>query len=204
LHYPQLLQTQLRAILRVEPAGQCRIMLPMITGLGEVRTVRAALEEARRALGKDRVPALGIMIETPASALLAEQLAAEVDFFSLGTNDLSQYTLAMDRSHAQLAAELDALHPAVLRLIGTTAAAGHDHGREVAVCGALGSDPVAVPLLIGLGIREISAVPALIPRLKSLIRKLDTGACRQLAQEALKQIDGPAVRALVKKWQERC
>ncbi|HEX9138926.1 MAG TPA: phosphoenolpyruvate--protein phosphotransferase, partial [Steroidobacteraceae bacterium] len=204
LHYPQLLQTQLRAILRVEPAGQCRIMLPMITGLSEVRTVRAALEEARRALSKDLVPALGIMIETPASALLAEQLAAEVDFFSLGTNDLSQYTLAMDRGHAQMAAELDALHPAVLRLIGTTAEAGHAHGREVAVCGALGSDPVAIPLLIGLGVREISAVPTLIPRLKSLIRKLDSGACRQLAKEALKQIDGRSVRALVKNWQERC
>jgi multiphosphoryl transfer protein len=203
LHYPQLLQTQLRAILRVEPAGQCRIMLPMITGLGEVRTVRAALEEARRGLNKDRVPALGIMIETPASALLAEPLAAEVDFFSIGTNDLSQYTLAMDRGHAQMAAELDALHPAVLRLIGATAEAGHAYGREVAVCGALGSDPVAIPLLIGLGIREISAVPALVPRLKSLIRKLDSGACRQLAQEALKQIDGPAVRALVKKWKVR-
>jgi len=109
----------------------------------------------------------------------------------------------MDRGHAQLAAELDALHPAVLRLIGTTAEAGHTHGREVAVCGALGSDPVAIPLLIGLGIREISAVPALIPRLKSLIRKLDSSACRQLAEEALKQIDGAAVRALVKNWQGR-
>jgi len=203
LHDPQLLQTQLRAILRVAPPGQCRILLPMIDDLGEVRAVRAALAEACRALGVGAPPRLGAMIETPAAALLAGQLATEVDFFSIGTNDLSQYTLAIDRGHAELAAKLDALHPAVLSLIQAAAAAGRRHGRPVAVCGGLASDPEAVPLLIGLGIHELSAVPALIPRLKGQIRTLHIAQCEQLAAQALGAIDAAAVRALARDFHDR-
>ena len=199
LHDPRILQAQLRAILRVEPAGQCRILLPMICGLGEVRAVRSALAEACAALGRRVAPPIGIMIETPAAALLAEQLAAEVDFFSIGTNDLSQYTLAMDRGHPQLAAALDALHPAVLRLIRLAADAGHRYGRPVAVCGGLASDLAAIPVLLGLGIRELSAVPSLIPRLKREIRGLNLTHCAALAERALTEIDGRAVRDLVKR-----
>ncbi len=199
---PRILRAQLRAILRVEPADQCRILLPMICGLGEIRAVRGVLEEACAALGKRRAPPLGIMIETPAAALLADQLAAEVDFLSIGTNDLSQYTLAMDRGHPQLAAQLDALHPAVLRLIRLAVEAGHRHGRPVAVCGGLASDPVAIPVLLGLGIRELSAVPALIPGLKRRIRGLDVAGCRGLADLALQQIDARAVRGLVRQSSE--
>lgn len=200
LWQPELLRTQLRAILRVQPASQCRILLPMVTDIGDVRVVRALLNELQIEMGIAELPALGIMIETPASALLADQLVGEVDFLSIGTNDLSQYTLAMDRGHPELAARLDALHPAVLRLIEAVANAGTTQHKEVAVCGGLGSDPIAIPILIGLGVHEVSAVPALIPRIKRVIRSLDASACAVLAQEALAQTSATAVRALVEAW----
>ncbi|MEO8102186.1 MAG: phosphoenolpyruvate--protein phosphotransferase [Betaproteobacteria bacterium] len=200
LWQPQLLRTQLCAILRVQPAGQCRILLPMVTDVGDVRVVRALLAELRTEMALAELPALGVMIETPASALLADQLAREVDFLSIGSNDLSQYTLAMDRGHPELAARLDALHPAVLRLIGRAADAGNAQHKEVAVCGGLGSDPLAIPILIGLGVHEVSAVPAMIPRIKRVIRSLDTRACAALAQQALELPDAAAVRALVERW----
>lgn len=200
LWQPELLRSQLRAILRVRPVSQCRILLPMVTDIGDVRVVRALLDELAKEMDLAEMPVLGVMIETPASALLADQLVDEIDFLSIGTNDLSQYTLAMDRGHAELAARLDALHPAVLRLIRTAADAGNARHKEVAVCGGLGSDPVAIPILIGLGVHEVSAVPSMIPRIKRLIRSLDTAACAELAQEALEQADAVAVRALVERW----
>ena len=197
LRHPELLREQLRAILRVTPAGRCRILLPMVTDVEDIRVVRGVLAECMKALDIREAPALGVMIETPASALLADQLAVEADFISIGTNDLSQYTLAMDRGHPELASRLDGLHPAVLRLIDKAAGAGEAQHKEVAVCGGLGSDPAALPLLIGLGVREISAVPSALPRIKRMVRSLDAGACRNLAQRALDQPDAAAVRALV-------
>ena len=194
---PDLFRDQLRAILRVQPAAACRIMLPMVTDLDDVRAVRALVDEARRELGVATTPSLGIMIETPASALLAGQLAREVDFFSLGTNDLTQYTLALDRGNTELASRLDGLHPAVLRLIAMASDAGHAAGKEVAVCGGLGSDPAAIPILIGLGIREISVVPGAVPRVKRIIRGLDVAHCRVLAKQALEKHNAAEVRALV-------
>jgi multiphosphoryl transfer protein len=193
---PDLLRQQLRAILAVRPYGQCRILLPMITDGAEIRAVRAMIEEARAELGRQEPIALGVMIETPASALMADSIAAEADFFSIGTNDLTQYTLAMDRGNPQLAARLDALHPAVLRLIARTAEAAHARERPVAVCGGLASDPVAAPILIGLGVHELSAVPSVIPRLKALIRKLTLADCVEIARQALEQSSAEAVRAL--------
>ena len=177
---PDLLRQQLRAILGVRPYGLCRILLPMITDVAEIRSVRAMVEEARGQIGRTEPIELGVMIETPASALMADAIAAEADFFSIGTNDLTQYTLAMDRGHAELAARLDALHPAVLRLIARTAEAAQACQRTVAVCGGLASDPVAAPILIGLGVHELSAVPSVIPRLKALIRKLTLADCTGL------------------------
>ena len=203
LWQPDLLRTQLRAILRVRPVSQCRILLPMVTDIGDIRSVRALLEELRVDMKLAELPSLGIMIETPASALLADQLIREVDFLSIGTNDLSQYTLAMDRGHPELAAKLDALHPAVLRLIEIAANAANAHHKEIAVCGGLGSDSIAVPVLIGLGVHEVSAVPAAVPRIKRVIRSLDAAACAVMAQEALKQSGAAAVRALVEDWQAR-
>ena len=193
---PDLLRQQLRAILRVRPYGQCRILLPMITDVAEIRSVRAMVEEARAQIGRAEPIELGVMIETPASALMADAMAAEADFFSIGTNDLTQYTLAMDRGHAELAARLDALHPAVLRLIARTADAAQARGRTVAVCGGLASDPVAAPILIGLGVHELSAVPSVIPQMKALIGQLTLVNCAELARQALEQSTAEAVRAL--------
>ena len=193
---PDLLRIQLRAILRVRPVGQCRILLPMITDAGEIRAVRSMLEDLRRQERYREPIAVGAMIETPASAVMADRIAREADFLSVGTNDLTQYTLAMDRGHPELAARLDALHPAVLRLIAKTVEAARVHERTVAVCGGLASDPVAVPILIGLGVHELSMVPAVIPQLKALIATLNVDDCTTLATNALERETAEAVRAL--------
>jgi phosphoenolpyruvate-protein phosphotransferase len=197
LAYPQLLRTQLRALLGVGGAAQLRVLLPMISDLDEVHAVRALVEELCGELGRSAAPLIGVMIETPAAALLADELAAAVDFLSIGTNDLTQYTLAMDRTHPQLASRLDALHPAVLRLIARTAQAGGARQRPVAVCGGLASEPRAAPLLIGLGVRELSVVPAVIPHLKARIAALTLAECGALAAQALAQPSAAAVRALL-------
>jgi multiphosphoryl transfer protein len=193
---PDLTRVQLRAILRVEPADQCRVLLPMITDAAEIRAMRRMLDEARRELGAAAPVPIGAMIETPAAALIAERIAREVDFISIGTNDLTQYALAMDRGHPDLAPRIDALHPAVLKLIAMTADAAAAHSRPVAVCGGLASDPAAVPLLIGLGVRELSVVPSLVPQLKALIRTLTVDDCRSLARQAQALETAEAVREL--------
>jgi phosphoenolpyruvate-protein phosphotransferase len=199
LAHVELLRTQLRAVLRLR-SPHARLLLPMVNDLCELRAARAILRECADELGIEALPPLGVMVETPAAAMLATQLLREADFASIGSNDLSQYTLAIDRGHAQLSAKLDALHPAVLRLIGSVAAAGEMRGREVAVCGGLASDPEAVALLVGLGIRELSAVPAAIPKLKRIVRSLDAANCRELARRAMELEDAGAVRALVASW----
>jgi len=196
LAWPQLLRTQLRAVLGVRGPARCRLLLPMITDLEEIEAVRRVLEEVRGELGRSESIAVGVMIETPASALLAERIAAVADFLSIGTNDLTQYTLAMDRGNPQLAARLDALHPAVLRLIARAAEGARTHGRHAAVCGGLASEPIAAPLLVGLGVNELSAVPAVIPQLKARIGSVSLRDCRALAEEALKLPTAAAVRAL--------
>ena len=189
-----LLKTQLAAILRVTPAP--RIMLPMIASLSEIRAVRAMLKELGAAPGVQ----LGIMIETPSSAVLAAQLAREADFFSIGTNDLTQYTLAMDRGHAQLAAQIDAFHPAVLTLIAQAAAGAATQNRPVAVCGGLAGDPLAAAILIGLGVRELSMAPGAIAPAKEIVRRLDLATCRAAAAEALLQESAADVRAAAAKY----
>ena len=193
---PDLLRTQLRAVMQVEPRGQCRILLPMVNDLEELRAVRSLARECATELGLAAAPAIGIMIETPSAALLAGQLAKEADFLSIGTNDLSQYALAIDRGHPELARRLDALHPAVLRLIAVAADAAQGEGKEIAVCGALGSDVDAIPILIGLGIHEVSATTAMIPRIKRLVRMLTASECRNLASRALELETAAAVREL--------
>jgi len=193
---PDLLRTQLRALLRVTPRGQCRVLLPMITEAGEIREVRRILAEERGDLGLAQTLALGVMIETPAAALTSTALAAEADFLSIGTNDLTQYALAMDRGHPQLAAQLDALHPAVLRLIAATVDGARKHGRRVSVCGGIASDLAAAPVLIGLGIVGLSAVPSKIAELKASVRPLTLEGCRALAARALEVDSAAAVRAL--------
>jgi multiphosphoryl transfer protein len=154
------------------------------------------IDELRREEGHADPVQVGAMIETPASAVMADRIAREADFLSVGTNDLTQYTLAMDRGHPELAARLDALHPAVLRLISTVVKAANVHGRMVAICGGLASDPVAVPILIGLGVHELSMVPAVIPQLKALISTLNSEDCAALANQALDRETAEDVRAL--------
>lgn len=194
LRRPHLLRTQLRAILRGAP--KAKIMAPMVASLAELRAVRAALDEARAGVGLEGRVDLGVMIETPAAAMIADQLAAEADFLSVGTNDLTQYALAMDRGNPELAAEVDALHPAVLRLIAAAADGGRKHGLWTGVCGGLARDPVAAPILIGLGITELSMPSAAIAEVKAVIRTLSPEACRKLGAEALAQDSAGAVRAL--------
>jgi phosphocarrier protein FPr/phosphocarrier protein len=195
---PDLLETQLRALLRLPVRNgqpQCRILLPMITEPGEIRAVRELLDKLR---GESPLPPLGAMIETPASALLATQIAAEVDFLSIGTNDLTQYTLAMDRGNAAVATRVDGLHPAVLALIAKVGEAGGKQGKLVAVCGGLASDPAAAPILLGLGVRELSVVPTLVPAVKARVSSLTLAACRDLAQRALELDSAEAVRSLAR------
>lgn len=194
---PELLRAQLTAILAVRPADRCRILLPMVNEVAEIQAVRQMVEEiAAGVRGNARIP-IGIMIETPASAINATRLAPHADFFSIGTNDLTQYVLAVDRTHPLLAAGLDALHPAVLRLIGGVCSAASAAGRPVAVCGGLASDPAAAPILVGLGVGELSAVPAMIPAVKEIVRRHTLLQCSDLASEALECDSATAVRALL-------
>ena len=192
-----LLEDQLRAILRVKTKGDIHIMLPMVVSLGEISAVREILDAAARDLGVEKRPSLGVMIETPASAIAADTLARGADFFSIGTNDLAQYVLAMDRGNPALAANVDSLHPAVLRMVKAAAEAGARRGKWVGVCGSLASDPVAAPLLVGLGVTELSAAPRRTPAIKAVVRTLTLGECRSVAGETLDLASADEVRKRV-------
>lgn len=202
LAYPHLLRAQLRAALRVQPAGCLRLLIPMVTDVAEIHAVRSIIHEVTTDIGLHGTVELGAMIETPAAALAASILIREVDFLSIGSNDLTQYTLAMDRGHPELARRTDALHPAVLKLIAATADAGIAAGKLVAVCGGMAADGLAVPLLVGLGVRELSVVPSAIPDLKRRIRALCIEDCRELAGRCLSLGSPAEVRGLVAKTAE--
>jgi phosphoenolpyruvate-protein phosphotransferase len=197
LAHPDLMRTQLRAALRVQPAGSVRLLIPMITDLAEILAVRSMVDELKAELGIDRPIELGAMIETPAAALTAASLIRHADFLSIGSNDLTQYTLAMDRGHPQLAGRADALHPAVLKLIAAAASAGAAAGKMVAVCGGVAGDRFAVPILLGLGVHEFSVVPAAVPAVKRQIRALRIDACRELAMRCLDLGSAAEVRSLI-------
>lgn len=192
---PEILRTQLRAILRSAASGNLKIMFPMIARLEEIKMAKAMLEEEREKLNAPAV-SVGIMVEIPAAAMMAEQFAKEVDFFSIGTNDLTQYTLAMDRGHPKLAPYVDGLNPAILRLIDLTVKGATQQGKWVGVCGGIASDPQAIPLLIGLGVKELSVSVPNIPSIKAQIRELSLVECQELAQKALNAETGADVRAL--------
>jgi phosphoenolpyruvate-protein phosphotransferase len=193
---PELQRTQLRAILRAASAGKLRIMFPMIGRIEELRMAKAMLEEERQQLDLPPIE-VGIMIEVPSAAVMAETLAKEVDFFSVGTNDLTQYTLAVDRGHPKLAPFVDGLHPAVLRLIDQAVKGAGRYGKWVGVCGGIGSDPQAIPILIGLGVKELSVSVSMIPTIKAQVRSLDLDHCQKLAAQALAMETAAEVRALV-------
>lgn len=196
LDRPDILRTQVRAILRAAGDGDVRIMFPMISDIGEYRAARAIVLEEARLLGTPPVP-VGIMVEVPSAAVLAEVFAREADFFSIGTNDLTQYTLAMDRGHPRLAGKADALHPGVLRLIGMVVEAARARKKPVAVCGGLAGDPRGIPLLIGLGVTELSVSAPAVPAVKAAVRRLKLEDCRQLAKRAVTLGTAAEVRALI-------
>jgi multiphosphoryl transfer protein len=186
---PELLDDQLRAIADVK-GDAVKVMLPMISSVAELRAVRARLTALREQV------TLGVMVETPAAALIADRLAAEADFLSIGSNDLAQYALAMDRTSALLAASIDALHPAVLRLMAMTAEAGRRAGKPVSLCGSLASEPLGALVLVGLGIRELSGVPAALPAVRHAIAQVSASDCRMVAERALRLESAGEVRAL--------
>ncbi|MFJ4135932.1 phosphoenolpyruvate--protein phosphotransferase [Pseudomonas cyclaminis] len=201
LERPALLREQLRAILASAGLARLHIMLPMVSLLSELHLARRILEEEALALGLSELPKLGIMIEVPSAALMADVFAPHVDFFSIGTNDLTQYTLAMDRDHPRLASQADSFHPAVLRLIATTVKAAHAHGKWVGVCGALASEALAVPLLIGLGVDELSVSVPLIPTIKATVRELDLADCQSIARQVLSLEEAAQVREALRDYQ---
>src|SRR4051812_5670592 len=196
LDRPEILRAQLRAILRASAFGKVRVMFPMISALQELRDAKTIMLEESERLEIKPIP-VGIMVEVPAAAIMAAQFATEADFFSIGTNDLTQYTLAMDRAHPKLAPQVDGLSPGVLHLISHTVKGAHAAGKWVGVCGGIASDPHGVPILIGLGVDELSISLPAIPSIKAQVRALHVEECRALAQKALAAESAADVRALV-------
>ncbi|RLC78706.1 MAG: phosphoenolpyruvate--protein phosphotransferase [Chloroflexi bacterium] len=200
---PELFKPQLRAALRAGAGRNLKLMFPMVATVAEVRAARAILAECQAELLAEGQPIaeemeVGIMVEIPAAALMADHLAAEIDFFSIGDNDLSQYTLAADRANANVASLASGFQPAVLRLVRDVITAAHVQGKWVGLCGELAGEPLAVPILLGLGLDEFSMNPPAIPLIKQIIRALTLDEAREVAQAAL-ELDNPdAVRALVR------
>jgi multiphosphoryl transfer protein len=206
---PDVLRTQLRAVVRVAADHPVKVMFPMVSSPGELRAAKAILDEARGEVEASggRVPEhldVGIMVEVPSAALSAAAFALRVDFFSIGTNDLTQYTLAAERGNEYVAELSDGLHPAVLRLIHMTVEAAEPLGRVVGVCGELAADPVAVPILIGLGVRELSVAPPAVPRVKRAVRQVDLAEARRLCERVLSLDSAEAVRSAAAGREGRC
>ncbi|MFW6713121.1 phosphoenolpyruvate--protein phosphotransferase [Acinetobacter pittii] len=195
LRQPELLRQQLIALLKAADDRPLRIMFPMIGRVEEWRAAKTILDEVRAIYPCANLQ-VGIMVEVPSAALLTPILAQEVDFFSIGTNDLTQYTLAIDRGHPILSAEADGLHPSILQLIDQTVKAAHKYGKWVGICGELAADPKAVPILMGLGVDELSMSPNSIPLVKAQIRTLNYSQAQVLAKRALECDSATAVRQL--------
>lgn len=200
----EIFRVQLRAILRASAVGNVKMMYPMISGLDELNQANALLEESKAELRKEGIPfdeqlEVGAMIEIPSAALAAESLAKRVKFFSVGTNDLIQYSLAVDRLNERIAHLYEPTHPAIIRLIKMTADAGTRHGVWTGVCGEMAGDPVLTPLLLGLGVTELSAAPGTVPQIKYLIRRLKMKEARELADFALNCESASEILARCKK-----
>ncbi|MEH2178646.1 phosphoenolpyruvate--protein phosphotransferase [Nostoc sp.] len=202
LDHPELFKTQLRAILRASVGHQIKIMLPMIATVTEVRAAKVILGEVQAELNQagisfDAAIKVGIMVEVPSAVAIADRLAAEVDFFSIGTNDLSQYVMASDRTNPRVANLVDALHPAVLRMVQQTIQAAHRAGISVGLCGELAADTLATPILLGLGLDELSVNPQSIARVKQAIARLSIVESEAIVASALQQDSVEDVRELI-------
>ncbi len=193
---PQIFEEQLTALCLASRKGELRILLPMVTGVGELRAARRHLETVCREVGLQTPPPLGVMIEVPSAALLADRLALEADFFSIGTNDLAQYALAVDRANPDVSALYRPLHPAILRMIRSVVQAGAALGRPVAVCGEMAADPLGIVALVGLGIRELSVTPVAIAAVKSTLSAISSERARALAERALNASDAAEAEKL--------
>lgn len=202
LSNPPIFKVQLRALLRAGVVGNLWIMLPMVATLSEVRETKELLREVEAELKAEGVEftqnyKLGIMIEIPAAAVQADHFAQEVDFFSIGTNDLIQYTCAVDRMNEKVSYLYDPFNPAVLRLIQQVISAGHKYGKFVGMCGEMAGEPLAAPLLVALGLDEFSMSASSIPQVKAVIRSLDTNRCKELWKQAQSFTDGSQIRQLL-------
>ncbi len=196
LAHPELFEEQLTALCLASRVGELKILLPMVTSLSEVQAARQILDTVVRRTGLARRPPLGVMIEVPSAALLADRIAREAEFFSIGTNDLAQYGLAVDRADQDVSALYRPLHPAVLRLIQLVVEAGRAAARPVAVCGELAAHPLGAAVLIGLGVTDLSVTPVAIPDLKDRIVALDAGRARSLAMRALEAAEAGEVERI--------
>jgi phosphoenolpyruvate-protein phosphotransferase len=203
LRRPELLETQFAAILRASMAGTVRVLLPMVTTVGEVRAAREVYERVARRLRRrgeripEKLPPLGIMIETPGAALSADALALEADFFSIGTNDLTAYTLAVDRAESDVAELYDPMHPAVLRLVQFATEAALRMRMPVSICGELAAAPKLTPLLLGLGVRSLSMNASAVPKVKQVIRSVEIADCIRFARRVMEQSDPEQIRAML-------
>jgi len=197
--------TQLRALLKASKKGNLRIMFPMISGKEELEQALETLEEAKQSLRKENINfdediKIGTMIEVPSAVIIADMLASKVSFFSIGTNDLIQYTLAVDRGNKKIAYLYDAYHPAVLRFIKQIVDSGKKANIEVSLCGEVASDPFYVPILIGMGIRNISLAPSSIPEIKRVISSIKMSEWKKLWEEHISNLEDKAeIRTTIKK-----
>jgi phosphotransferase system enzyme I (PtsI) len=202
---PEFFKTQLRAILRSSVDGNVSIMFPMISGIEELDQALDLLEEAKAECRKNNQPfkddiKTGIMIEVPSAAMIADILARRSDFFSIGTNDLAQYSMAVDRGNEKVSYLAQPTHPAILRFLKATIDAAHDRGIRAAMCGEMAGDPGAAVLLLGLGLDEFSMAASSIPQVKQIIRDVTISDCRKLAAELMEGISIIANNALLKTW----
>jgi phosphoenolpyruvate-protein phosphotransferase len=203
LRRPELFESQLAAILRAAEAGPVRVILPMVTNVAEVRAARDAYERVARRLRRrgeklpEKLPPLGIMIETPGAALSADALALEADFFAIGTNDLTAYTLAVDRAESDVAELYNPIHPAVLRLVQFATEAALRVRMPVSVCGEMAANPRLTPLLLGLGLRSFSMTASSVPRVKQVVRGVEMDACVRLSRRVMEQADPERINELL-------
>jgi phosphoenolpyruvate-protein phosphotransferase (PTS system enzyme I) len=196
LAHPDLFEAQLTALCLASRKGPLSVMLPMVTSLSEVADARIALASAARRSGLAEPPPLGVMVEVPSAALLADRLAPAADFFSIGTNDLAQYALAVDRANPDVASLYRPLHPAILRMVRSVVEAGRSFAKPVAVCGELAADPIGIAVLVGLGIFDVSVTPVAIAGVKESLSAIDSARARSLAEKALAAAEASEVERL--------
>jgi len=200
----KIFKTQLRAILRASSYGKIKIMFPMISGITEVRMIKKLIKEVKKELKKQNKPfdpkiKIGIMVEVPSAAIIADLLAKEVDFFSIGTNDLIQYALAIDRVNEQVSYLYEPLHPSILRLLKNIIDSAHKNGITVALCGEMAGENIYLPVLLGLGVDEMSMNPVAILEVKRILRSISYKKCKHITNRLLSYSTVDEIKTFLKK-----